>query len=110
MRKIGVLKHNCFFLKQTLSLVKKEVESKSARKLAFFQMKKVLLNIEKKNFPQNILCYVKQAYISTVKGGKLAIYNHSFILGRLVVAASQHHKIDEYVCKKKRGQDNCLPL
>ena len=77
--------------------MKKEVESKSARKLAFFQGD---FNIEKKNIPQNILCYVKQAYISTVKGGKLAIYNHSFILGRLVIAASQHHKIDEYVCKK----------
>ena len=35
-----------------------------------------------------------------MKGGELAIYNHNFILGQLVVAANQSENIDEYKCKR----------
>ena len=44
--------------------------------------------------------WLNQAYLSTVKGGELAIYNHNFILGQLVVAANQPKNIDAYNCKK----------
>ena len=54
----------------------------------------------RKKSPENVLCYINQAYLSTVKGGELAIYNYNFILGQLIIAANQPDKIDEYVSKK----------
>ena len=44
--------------------------------------------------------WLNQAYLSTVKGGELAIGNHNFILGQLVVAANQPKNIDTHNCKK----------
>ena len=46
-----------------------------------------------------LFCYVNQGYLSTVKNGELAIYNHNFIIGQLVVEASQPKNIGEYECK-----------
>ena len=46
-----------------------------------------------------LFCYVNQGYLSTVKNGELAIYNHNFIIGQLVVAASQPKNTGEYECK-----------
>ena len=43
------------------------------KKTRLFSDERADFNIEKKNFPENVLCYVNQAYLSTVKGGKLAI-------------------------------------
>ena len=92
------------------------------KKFSYFYDKKADFTIEKKNFPENALCYVNQAYLSTVKNGELAIYNHNFIIGQLVVAANQPCNIDEYVCKndevelitclydKSTGQLNGLTL
>ena len=57
------------------------------------------LNLEKKNMPENTLYYVNQAFLSTVKNGELAMYNHNFILGQLIVAASQPAHISNYVCE-----------
>ena len=51
-------------------------------------------NIEKKDFPENALCYINQGHLSTVENDKLAIYNHNFILGQLIVAANQPKNID----------------
>ena len=39
-------------------------------------------------------------YISTVKGGELAIYTHVFLLGQLTIAAKQPADIETYECKK----------
>ena len=66
----------------------------------FFSDERGDFNIEKKNSPENALCYINQAYVSTVKGVELAIYNQNFILGKLVVAANQPGNIDKYECKK----------
>ena len=55
--------------------------------------------MEKKNFSENALCYVNQAYLSTVKNDELAIYNNNFIIGQMVVAANQPCNSDKYVCK-----------
>ena len=36
-------------------------------------------NLEKRNFPENTLCYIDQGYIFTVNESELAIYNHVFM-------------------------------
>ena len=69
-------------------------------KNGYFSDEKADCNIEKKNFPENALCYMNQSYFSTVKDRGLAIYCQNFILGQLLVAANQPENIDEYVCKK----------
>ena len=51
------------------------------KKNGFFSDGRADFNIEKKNFPENTLCYINQSYLSTVKGGELVIYNINFILG-----------------------------
>ena len=48
----------------------------------------------------NALCYVNQSYLSTVKGGELAIYCHHFIITQLLVTGNEPENIDEYLCKK----------
>lgn len=44
----------------------------------FFSNKRADFNFEKRNFPENALCYINQGYQSMVKGGKLAICNTTF--------------------------------
>ena len=43
---------------------------------------------------------MNQGYLSTVKSGELAIYNHNFILDQLIVAANHLKNKDEYDCQK----------
>ena len=59
-----------------------------SKKQGFFSDETTDFNIEKKNFPENVLYFVNQPYLSTGKGGELAIYNHKFILGQLLVATN----------------------
>ena len=66
----------------------------------YFSDEKANLNIEKQNFPENALCDINQGYISAVKGGELAMYNHNHILGQLVVAVNQPKDIDQYMPPK----------
>ena len=47
----------------------------------YFSDEKSDFNISKKTFPDNTLMYANQGYISTVKGGELAIYIQISILG-----------------------------
>ena len=65
----------------------------------FFGDIKPEMNIEKVNLPENTLIYVNQSYLSTVKSGDIAMYNHNFILGQLITAANQSTDIENYVCK-----------
>ena len=65
----------------------------------FFGDIKPEMNLEKVNMPENTLIYVNQAYLSTVKSGDIAMYNHNFILGQLITAANQPTDIENYVCK-----------
>ena len=46
------------------------------------------LNLEKKNMPENILFYINQSFLSIVRSGDIAMYNHNFILGQITVAAN----------------------
>ena len=63
----------------------------------------------KKNFPENSLYYINQAYLSTVKSGELAIYCPKFILGQLLVVANQPENINKRVCIKNEVKlINCL--
>ena len=66
----------------------------------YFSDEKADFNIKKWNFPENILCYINQGYISTVKGRELAIYNHNHILGQLAIAANQPKDIDQHMLAK----------
>ena len=66
----------------------------------FFQDLRPDLNLEKKSVPENTIFYVNQSLLSTVKNGNIAMYNHNFILGQLVVAASQPSDINAYECKE----------
>ena len=47
----------------------------------FFKDVRPDLNFEKRDIPENWVFYVNQSYLSTVKNGDLAMYNHNFILG-----------------------------
>ena len=64
----------------------------------FFMDVRPDLNLEKRNIPENCLFYVHQSYLSTVKNGDLAVYNHNFILGQIIIAANQPEDISNYVC------------
>ena len=72
------------------------------RKQGFFSDERADFNLEKRNFPENALCYINQEY--AVKGGELAIYNHVFILGQLRVAANQPKDIETYDCTKNEAK------
>ena len=72
------------------------------RKQGFFSDERADFNLEKRNFPENALCYINQEY--AVKGGELAIYNHVFILGQLTVAANQPKDIETYDCTKNEAK------
>ena len=56
------------------------------------------LKLGKRNIPENCLLYVNQAFLSTVKNGDLAMYNHNFILGQIISAANQPEDISTYEC------------
>lgn len=65
------------------------------------------LNIEKVNMPENMLYYVNQSFLSTIKNGDIAMYNHNIILGQILLAANQLADISSYVCKKNEVQLYC---
>ena len=66
----------------------------------FFSDERADFNLEKRNFPENTLCYINQGYISTVKLGESAIYTHVLLLGQLTIAVHQPADIETYECKK----------
>ena len=66
----------------------------------FFQDLRPNLNLEKKNIPENTLFYINQSFLSTVKNGDIAMCNHNFILGQLIVPANQPSDINAYECKE----------
>ena len=68
----------------------------------FFQDLRPDLNLEKKNIPENTLFYVNQSLLSTVKNEDIAMYNHNFILGHLIVAANQPSDINVTNVKKMK--------
>ena len=68
------------------------------KKSGYFSDEKA--DFEKRNFPENALCYINQGYIYTVKGGELTIYNYNHILVQLVVAANQPKDIDQHTFPK----------
>ena len=70
------------------------------KKQGFFSDKRADFNLLKRNFPENTLCYVNQGYLSLVKVGELAIYNHVFLLGQLTITTNQPNDIETYGCKK----------
>ena len=67
---------------------------------SFFQDLRPDLNLEKKNILENTLFYINQSFLSTVKNGDIAMCNHNFILGQLIVAANQPSDINAYECKE----------
>ena len=62
-------------------------------------MKELISTLKRKIF---LKMHVNQSYLSSVKGGELAIYFQNSILGQLIVAASQPENIDEYICKRTK--------
>ena len=50
-----------------------------------------------------MLCYVNNGSVSTIKGGKAAVYLQNFVLGQLAIAANGPENIDSYECKKIRS-------
>ena len=73
----------------------------------FFGDIKPEMNLEKVNLPENTLIYINQSYLSTVKSGDIAMYNHNFILGQLITAANQPTDIENYVCKDNKVKLFC---
>ena len=74
---------------------------------SFFQDFRPDLNLEKKNIPENTLFYINQSLLSTVKNRDIAMYNHNFILGQLIVAANQPSDINAYECKENEVKLCC---
>ena len=68
------------------------------REDGFFGEQRPDLKLEKKSIPENCLVYVNQSYLSTVKNGDLAMYNHNFKIGQLLSAANQPDDIVSYEC------------
>ena len=66
----------------------------------FFQDLRPNLKLEKKNIAENTLFYINQSFLLTVKNGDIAMYNHNFILGQLIVAANQPSDINAYEWKE----------
>ena len=64
----------------------------------FFGDMKPDLKLEKRNVPENSLLYINQAYLSTVKFGELALYNHNFFIRQLIPAANQTEDVVTYKC------------
>ena len=87
---------------KTQLLIKSEDEKLSGERVwkenGFFKDIRPELNLEKVNMPENTIYYVNQAFLSTVKNGKIAMYVQNFIIGQLIFAANQPNDISEYVC------------
>ena len=64
-----------------------------------FLMKKLTLTLHI-FFLENTLIYGNNGYISTVRGGGIAIYIRKSIIGHLIVAANSPENIHDYVCKE----------
>ena len=64
----------------------------------FFKDVRPDLKLEKRNIPENTLMYVNQAFLSTVKNGDLAMYNHNFILGQIIPAVNQPEDVNLHIC------------
>ena len=58
----------------------------------FFKDTKPELNLENVNIPENCLFYVNQSFLSTVKNGEIAMYNHNFILVKLFLQQTNQKK------------------
>ena len=59
------------------------------------------LSIHKKDFPENALVYINQAYL-TVKDGEVMIYFDYVILGQLIALKNPPEDLDEAVKNEKR--------
>ena len=66
----------------------------------FFGNQKGELTLTKENFPENILIYVNQESISTLKGGKHTTYLDYVILGQLICSKAIPEDFENYECKK----------
>ena len=64
----------------------------------YFRDVRLDLKLEKQNIPENCLLYINQAFLSTVKNGELAMYNHNFIIGQIILEANQPEDISTYEC------------
>ena len=65
------------------------------------------MNLEKINMPENVLYYVNQSFLSTVKNSDIAMYNQNFILGQLIPAANQPKDIATYNCNENEAKLLC---
>ena len=65
------------------------------------------MNLEKINMPENVLYYVNQSFLSTVKNSDIAMYNQNFILGQLIPAANQPKDIATYECNENEVKLLC---
>ena len=73
----------------------------------FFGDIKPEMNLEKVNMPENVLYYINQSFLSTVKNGDIAMYNQNFILGQLIPAANQPKDIATYECNENEVKLLC---
>ena len=66
----------------------------------FFKDVRAELNLDKVNIPENCFVYVNQGFLTTIKSGEIAMYFENFIIGQLLIAASQPKDITNYICSK----------
>ena len=66
----------------------------------FFKDVRAELNLDKVNIPENSLIYVNQGFLTTIKSGEIAMYFENFVIGQLLIAASQPKDIANYICSK----------
>ena len=63
------------------------------RKGGYFSDIRPELNVEKKEIPETTLFFVNQSYLKTVKNGDIAVYNHNFIIGEIIIAGNQSNDV-----------------
>ena len=79
-------------------------DSKGSKKIwakdGFFGEQRSDLTLLKADFLENLLVYVNQGTVSTVKGGDQAIYLVTIALGQVIPLANSPPDIEDYICQE----------
>ena len=91
-------------LKMQMYLTSDSDDSKGSEKIwakdGLFREQRSDLTLLKADFQENLLVYVKQGTVSTVKGGDQAIYLVNIVLVQVIPLANSPPDIEDYICQE----------
>ena len=83
-------------------------DSKGSKKIwdkdGFFGEQRSDLTLLKTDFLENLLVYVNQGTVSTVKGGDQTIYLVNIVLGQVISLANSPPDIEDYICQENEAK------